>query len=339
MSELVLNCIESSIPVPAYESFFEKKTLPRRYFIFFDVLYQAGRHNKQLWKVVTELNGGENQVPYGSCIFEAHVMTTLQENYYKWLFLLLSDIDEVKDEHLESQFWMEYECEDDEIPQSLIDYQEANNRLPANVEIYFDENEDDMRQLFKVATTKEEVELHRQKERQDLEELLQSVKESHQAMIENLREKVKYVREIKKGARLSDEDIKKLVSVEKKRLIQFRSNTNKDDGSSPPENKRRKVLNDHKSRCTDEKVQFFQRTKQELDKEEGEGLIASWERVYKFIMNKVVKERTLDMEPVMKEPSKMLNELGKAVDLDEIMNEDQNQQNIQNEDWSQVTTI
>ena len=262
-------------------------------------------------------------------------MTTLQENYYKWLFSLLSDIAEVKDEHFESQFQMEYEFEDDAIPQVLIDYQEANNRLHGNVEIYFDENEDDMQQLFKVATKKEEVELHRQKERQDLEELLQSVKESHQAMIENLREKVKHVREIKKGARLSDEDTKKLVSVEKKRLIQFRSDANKDDGSSPPENKKRKVLNDHKSRCSDEKVQFFQRTKQKLDKEENEGLIASWERVYKFIMNKIVKEKTLEVEPVMKEPSKMLNELGKAVDLDEIMSEDQNQQNNQNEDWSQ----
>ena len=114
------------------------------------MLYQAGRHNKQLWKVVTELNGGDNQVPYGSCIFEAHVMTTLQENYYKWLFLLLSDIDEVKDEHFESRFKMEYECDDDEIPLELIDYQETNNRLEGNVEIIFDTNETDRRQLFKV---------------------------------------------------------------------------------------------------------------------------------------------------------------------------------------------
>ena len=56
-------------------------------------------------------------------------------------------------------------------------------------------------------------------------------------------------------------------------------------------------------------------------------MIASWERVYKFIMNKIVKEKKMEVEPVMKEPSKMLNELGKAVDLDEIMNEDQNLQN------------
>lgn len=153
-----MNCIERSIPIPAYESFFEKKTLPRRYFIFFDVLYQAGRHNKQLWKVVTELNGGENQIPYGSCIFEAHVLTTLKENYYKWLFLLLSDIDEVKDEHFESRFKMEYECDDDDMPEELIDYQEANNRLDESAEIYFDTNEVDMRQLFKVTTEREMVE-------------------------------------------------------------------------------------------------------------------------------------------------------------------------------------
>jgi hypothetical protein len=338
LAELVLNCIESSIPIPAYESFFEKRTLSRRYFLFFDVLYQAGRHNKQLWKVVTELNGGDNQVPYGSCIFEAHVMTTLQENYYKWLFLLLSDTDEVKDEHFESQFMMEYEYEEGDIPIRLIDYQEANNRLNGEVEIYLDTCETNMQQLFKVTSDKDKVEEQRCKEREELEDLLGRVRESHQHMIETLREKVKYIREIKMGSRLPDDDIKKLISVEKKRLIQFRTDGNRNDGSSPPDNKKRKVMNDHKSRCSDEKVQFFQKTKQKLDQEESEGLISSWERVYKFIMNKIVKERTMASEPVMKEPSKMLNELGKAVDLDEIMNQDQNMNGVESI-WSRMTTI
>ena len=334
----MLNCIERSIPIPAYESFFEKKILSRRYFIFFDVLYQAARHNKQLWKVVTELNGGNNQIPYGSCIFEAHVMTTLQENYYKWLFLLLSDVDEVKDEHFESRFKLEYEYEDDEIPIDLIDYQESNNRLNGDVEIYFDERETEKRELFKVLTTKEQVEEQRNKEREDLEELLSIVKGSHQTMIENLREKVKYIREIKNGTRLPEDDIKKLISVEKKRLIQFRKDVDKHDGSSPPDNKKRKVTNDHKSRCSDQKVQFFQKTKLKLDREENEGLIVSWERVYKFIMNKIVKDKTYDLEPVMKSPSKMLNELGKAVDLDEIMNEEQHLDHVQN-NWSPMARV
>jgi acylphosphatase len=252
---------------------------------------------------------------------------------------LLSDIDEVKDEPFESRFKMEYECEDDELPVELIDYQEANNRLDGSVEIYFDSNEADKQRLFKVTTEREEVDKSRQQQREDLEELIKSVRGTHQTMIETMKERVTYIREIKKGSRLSDDDIKKLVSVEKKRLIQFRTDSNKDqDGSSPPENKKRRIQNDHKSRCSDQKVQFFQQTKLKLDKEESEGLIASWERIYKYLMNKIVKESICEVEPVMKEPSKMLNELGKAVDLDEIMNEDQNLQNRHNEWRSRTTT-
>ena len=46
---------------------------------------------------------------------------------------------------------------------------------------------------------------------------------------------------------------------------------------------------------------------------------------------------TCDLEPVMKEPSKMFNELGKAVELDEILNEDKNLQNRQ-DTWSPMVT-
>jgi len=279
------------------------------------------------------LNNGDNQVPYGSCIFEAHVMTTIKENYYKWLFILLSDIDEVKDEHFEEQFTMEYECGDEETgeqPEDLIDYQESNTRLHKGLEIYYDDLERNKRQLFKVATDTEEIEQIRLKERMALEELIQTVKKDHQILIAKLRERVKYVRGIKRAdgraSRLSYDEVKRVVSTEKKRLIQFRSEENREDGRSPPE-KRRRTSNDHKSRCSDLKVKFFQQTKEMLDKEETDGLIQSWEQVYKYLMNKPLKHKTLEVEPVMKEPSKMLNELGKAVDLDEIMGEGQNLQN------------
>jgi len=265
-------------------------------------------------------------------------MTTLQENYYKWLFLLLSDTDEVKDEHFESRFRMEYEFEDDDLPKDLIDYQESNCRLNGDVEIYFDNNESEKRHLFKVTTDKEMVEERRRKEREDLEELLKLVSNQHQSTIENLREKVAYIREIKNGTRLSDEEIKKLVAVEKKRLIQFRTDDTTSNRISPPDHKRRRISNDHKSRFSDQKVQFFQKTKHKLDKEESEGLIASWERVYKFIMNKILKEKASEVEPVLKEPSKMLNELGKAVDLDEILNEDQNLDCMES-NWPPVAVI
>ncbi len=45
-------------------------------------------------------------------------------------------------------------------------------------------------------------------------------------------------------------------------------------------------------------------------------------------MNKLIKDKNMEVEPVMKEPSKMLNELGKAVDLEEIMNDEQNLQQL-----------
>lgn len=260
-------------------------------------------------------------------------------NYYKWMFLLLSDVDEVKDEHYEEKFRMEYECGDGdtgEMSGDLIDYQEANCRLPREVEIYYDEKESDKRQLFKVAIGAEEIELIREKEREELEALIHSVRKEHEKLIVKMREKVKYIREIKKGnggtQRMSDDEIKKLVSVEKRMLIQFRKEDNRDNGCNLPEQKKRKTNNDHKSRCSDLKVQFFQKTKEMLDKEETEGLIASWERVYKQVMNKYVKEKTKEVEPVLREPSKMLNELSKAVDLEELMNEEQNLQGT----WSVI---
>lgn len=266
-------------------------------------------------------------------------MTTLQENYYKWLFLLMSDVDEVRDEHFEQQFRMEYECGDEEtgeMPEELIDYQEANSRLRRDVEIYYDDDEVDKRQLLKVTTNVEEIEATRSREREELEALIQSVKHDHQIMIEKLRERVKYIRDVKMGVgrsnRMSDEEMKKLVSVEKRRLIQFKTDKGNKDGCDPPEQKRRRTVNDHKSRCSDLKVQFFQKTKEMLDKEEAEGLIASWERVYKYIINKHVNIKINEGEPVMKEPSKMLNELGKAVDLEELINEEQNLQRA----WSAI---
>ena len=313
--------------MPAYETFFDKKRLPRRYFIFFDVLYQAGRHNKQLWKVVTELNKGDNMIPYGSCIFEAHVMTTVQENYYKWLFLLLSDVDEVKDEHFLEQFKMEYEYEANKLPKDLIDYHKANSRLTQEVEIYFDENEEDKTRLFKVATG-DDKELFYDRERCELEMLVEEVREKHQNMIELMKRKIRDVRSIKNDAAMvnaiSDDDMKKLISVEKKKLIQFRNN--EDNGSAPPENKKRRTSNDHRSRCSDLKVQFFQSAKERLDQEEKEGLITSWEKVYKYILNHHIVEE-VETEPVMGEPSKMLTEFNKVVDLDEIIAQAVNKEN------------
>ena len=154
-------------------------------------------------------------------------------------------------------------------------------------------------------------------ERGELEMLIEEVREKHCHMIELLKRKVRSIRAIKNDAwrnGMTDDDIKKLISVEKKKLIQFSSS----DTSAPPDSKRRRTSNDHRSRCSDLKVQFFQSMKEQLDREEEEGLITSWERVYKQVMNNHMVEQ-MEIEPVMGEPSKMLTEFNKVVDLEEIM--------------------
>eukprot|EP00980_Cylindrotheca_fusiformis_P010907 scaffold2493_cov96-Cylindrotheca_fusiformis.AAC.1 len=58
----------NGIPIPAYETFEHKTTLPRRYFFFFDTFIQAGRHNKEAWTEGTNANEkwGEERVIAGT---------------------------------------------------------------------------------------------------------------------------------------------------------------------------------------------------------------------------------------------------------------------------------
>jgi hypothetical protein len=106
--ELVHDCSVNKVPFPALETLEDRKRFPTRYFLFFDVFVRAGRHNRYLWKKVIRENKGLNDKRFGPAIFEAHVRTTVHENYFKWIFQQLSDIHEVEDEDVEA-FQMEYD--------------------------------------------------------------------------------------------------------------------------------------------------------------------------------------------------------------------------------------
>eukprot|EP00980_Cylindrotheca_fusiformis_P011169 scaffold2562_cov78-Cylindrotheca_fusiformis.AAC.5 len=74
---------------------------------FFETFIQAGRHNKEAWTKGTNAveKWGEEQVIAGTnpprkakpilfhrfstCLLEAHVLTTIQENYFLWIFQCL----------------------------------------------------------------------------------------------------------------------------------------------------------------------------------------------------------------------------------------------------------
>lgn len=108
LKELVHDCLVNKVPFPALETFEDRKMFPKRYFLFFDLFVRAGRHNRDLWKKAIRDNKGQNNMRFGPAIFEAHVRTTVRENYFKWIFQQLSDIHEVEDLDVE-EFRMEYD--------------------------------------------------------------------------------------------------------------------------------------------------------------------------------------------------------------------------------------
>jgi len=101
-------CLVHKVPVPALETFEDRIRFPKRYFIFFDVFVRAGRHNRTLWMHYIQRNKGQNEIRFGPPIFEAHVRTTIRENYFKWILQQLSDIEDVTDEDV-LNFKLEYD--------------------------------------------------------------------------------------------------------------------------------------------------------------------------------------------------------------------------------------
>lgn len=138
--ELVHDCSINKVPFPALESFEDRVMFPKRYFLFFDLFVRAGRHNRDLWKKAIRENQGQNNMRFGPAIFEAHIRTTVRENYFKWIFQQLTDIHEVEDEDVE-EFLLEYnENVYNDLPRTLVCTHNAITRFPfKNCEIDYGE--------------------------------------------------------------------------------------------------------------------------------------------------------------------------------------------------------
>ena len=139
--ELVHDCSVNKVPFPALETLEDRKLFPKRYFLFFDVFVRAGRHNRYLWKKVIRENKGLNDKRFGPAIFEAHVRTTVRENYFKWIFQQLSDIHEVEDADVDA-FQMEYdENTYTNLPRALVCTHKELTKFPfKNCEIEYGED-------------------------------------------------------------------------------------------------------------------------------------------------------------------------------------------------------
>ena len=134
------DCSVNKVPFPALETMEDRKLFPKRYFLFFDVFVRAGRHNRNLWKKAISDNKGMNDKRFGPAIFEAHVRTTVRENYFKWIFQQLSDIHEIEDGDVDA-FQLEYEENIYlDLPRSLVCTHKELTRYPyKNCEIEFGE--------------------------------------------------------------------------------------------------------------------------------------------------------------------------------------------------------
>ena len=250
------------VPFPAYETLDNRTELTRRYFLFFNVMLKAGRHNKELWKIATTENKGKNDIPYGSPIFEAHVQTTIQENYFKWILQVLANPKLIPDDQIAEGFKTEYDYGYGELPPTLI-CDTPLITLPKNCQISFNKS----RNQFKIVTehgkkskpsqdnepetesdsdddanNNEDDDLQSEASTVNLQDIQDSqnvrVQEiigehrlKHQDMLKYLRKKVKYLRALERAPNRGNEAYEKLLKEKwaeaKKKLRQFRDD---DDG-------------------------------------------------------------------------------------------------------------
>jgi hypothetical protein len=295
-SELVLQCIvgKQPVPIPAFETLEDRVNLPRRYFLFFDVFFQAGRHNKELWKLAITKEKGNNGIPFGSCIFEAHVRTTLRENYFKWLLQVLSNPRLVNDEQLEC--WKtEYDYETSgSFPKRLI-CDTPLVALPVECQMEFDSEAS----VFKILTNEDEdsdddENLPRSpRDVQDeqaiiVKDMVFKNRAKHQHMLKVLREKIAEIRALELSNAKRD-DIKKALLSAKKRLCVFDDDLVQDQLQRPLAKRRRKSV-DNKSRNSDKKLDFFGKACIALQREEDAGYRKAWENAYKDLKNHYIAE-------------------------------------------------
>lgn len=253
LQELVISCLmgDSKVPFPAYETLVNCTELTRRYFLFFNVFFKAGRHNKELWKIATTEKQGKNEIPYGSPIFEAHVRTTIQENYFKWILQVLANPKLIPDDKLAEEFKTEYDYEYGELPKTLI-CDTPLITLPKNCQVVFNNNKNQFRIVTEhgyESNIEHEIENHGDDDLQsvastiDLQDIqdVQSIRVQevigeyrlkHQDMLKYLRKKVKYLRALERGANRGSETYEKLLKEKwaeaKKKLRQFRDDDDDD---------------------------------------------------------------------------------------------------------------
>jgi hypothetical protein len=303
----MITCAVSEVPFPAFETLHDRINLPRRFFLFFDLFFRVGRHNREWWKnaTSTKQETGKKKQRFGTPKIEAHIKTTICENYFKWMFQILSDPKCMPDSDMAYNFKTEYDYEhQQDLPEDLACTLPPLARLPKNCEIQYnseEEEEDQEGQQEEQNTTirrkgsftifterKDEQEYRRQQrtQKQTIFEVARKHGKDHKHLLDLMRMKVKEVRENQED--INSESNKRAISETKNKLRLYAN-----DDESPKKRRRR---SSGKSRCSERKLRFFDENKESVDQEEDKGYRQAWENMYKEIMNKHVTDDSDDEE-------------------------------------------
>jgi hypothetical protein len=301
----MLECLSADVPFPAYETLRNRKKMGRRYFLFYDLFFQAATHNREKWKDTTFNKKGENNTRYGTTLLEAHVQTTIQENYFRWIYQGLTDKKIIQSDEDAFQFETEYDATDH------FSDETCTLKLPENCEIVYNEEE----KKFVIIQEEKDPEGFKAAQENQMEIIKATVGESknrHREVMEMLRREVRRMRN--NPDRLDDEALKMYHSRNKKRLRQL---VDKESGVGGTRKNKRKRSN--MSRCSDMKISFLFETKEGIDDDEKSGVRQSWEAAYKKVMNEFAKKDDEEEEERASEikSSVWVNEMGE-MDIEQL---------------------
>lgn len=335
----MMECMLNKVPFPAFETFEDRQNIPRRYYLFFERILRPGRHNKELWNAAITRKNGRNNIPFSSSIFEAHVLTTIRENYFTWMYQALSNPNVMPFLKKAKDFKVEYDF--DILPENLACNCALISDLPLSSEYRYnvltksfekvctkdielietyqgvmiegrnDENGELLPQNLEpegeegqaITDVQEELQTTEKvmknvifvKQRDRLQELVDSDKEDRRKTLQELREKVDRVRP---GFTNYSRDQKSQFNLNAKRTFRkFMDNGTDDvvDGRTPPTKKPKKP-SPNKCRIPAQKLDVLKEVNSVILREKASGLRKAWERFYKKTVNIRLQEEAKEYQ-------------------------------------------
>ena len=88
---MVVKCLSQNKAIPALETVNDRKYFPRRYWMFYDLFFCPGLRTKEYVKELFTKKEGDRDLRFGTWILEAHVLSVIEQNYFVWLYNILTD--------------------------------------------------------------------------------------------------------------------------------------------------------------------------------------------------------------------------------------------------------